>query len=121
MAQVRDEILGALGAYAEGVAHLEETADRILSIRQLAEALRLYGEAAEGGGWIKWPGGKCPVPEGELVDVLWNNGAITRATRAGTFGANPYAPDLWAATSKDSCFIRSYRLAAQFGGAGGVS
>lgn len=109
--EIRTRVLSALTALTEGLALTDETADRILSIPQIREALRLYGDAAEGGDWIKWPGGKCPVAEGDIVDVVWNNGAITRATRAGTLGPSPYSPDLWAATVKEKCFIRAYRIA----------
>lgn len=32
--------------------------------------------AAKNDGWIDWPGGKCPVPKGTLVDVKWRDGRI---------------------------------------------
>lgn len=47
---------------------------------------------ADADGWIDWPGGECPVPDGTLVEVRLRNGDI-HAGRALEDAAT--APDMW--------------------------
>lgn len=38
--------------------------------------------AAKNDGWIDWPGGKCPVEKGALIDVKWRDGKVDAAIPA---------------------------------------
>jgi hypothetical protein len=85
------------------------TADLSIGERTLAEDCReaalLLRPTPE--TWIPWLGGDCPVPADTLVDVKWNNGAVSRSAPAGLYARS--APDLWQRQSKGGLIV-AYRL-----------
>lgn len=61
--------------YHTKVGKLREASDHDISTitREQYEAAL----AAKNDGWIEWPGGKCPVPHGTMVDVKLRCGSVT--------------------------------------------
>lgn len=63
------------------------------------------------GDWIEWGGGECPVPPTALVDVRWNNGAVSRTAPADRWGFKTMdGIDFWAGPSPKG-WITAYRPA----------
>ena len=49
----------------------------------LAEYDKRFGEAkSDEAGWIEWGGGECPVDDGVMVDVVFENGEQSNASDA---------------------------------------
>jgi hypothetical protein len=65
--------------------------------------------------WIKWAGGKCPVPDGTLVDVEYRDGSIQRTLPANVevAGAQDDASCAYWANDACDCDIVRYRLCVE--------
>jgi hypothetical protein len=77
---------GGDGEYFQPNLFLDKSEDRATAIVTCsdweAERAKLKAPKANGGGWIRHRGGKCPVEAGTLVDVRYRSGKVNEHVKA---------------------------------------